>query len=107
MRSFGSVSTVARRRIRAGLLPLLLLPALLAGCYTVRIDRRLAAMDPVHIREHFFAFGLIGEATHDLSTLCPKGVASYGDFFSPLDILFTAVTVGIYSPRTVTIECRM
>lgn len=79
----------------------------LCGCFTVRVDRRLAAMDPVYIRENFFVFGLIGEASHDLKTICPKGVASYGDMFSPLDILFTVVSLGIYSPRTVIIECRL
>ena len=56
-------------------------------------------------RQDFYVLGLIGEHDIDLVKRCPRGTASFGDIVSPLDLLFTVGTLGIYAPRTVVVEC--
>jgi hypothetical protein len=78
----------------------------LCACYPIRIERPVSGQDPVQMHQNFFLFGLIGEPTIDLRKECSGGVASFGDRATPLDWVFSILTIGLYTPRTVTIECQ-
>ena len=87
--------------------PLILLALFfLCACYPVRIERPVSSQEPVRLPQHFFLFGLIGESTIDLRKECPNGIASFGDRATPLNWVFSIVTLGLYTPRTVMIECQ-
>ena len=77
----------------------------LSGCHRVSIDKDRSGGAHFEERQDFYALGLIGEQEIDLVKRCPRGVSSFGDVVSPLDLLFTIGTLGIYAPRTVVVEC--
>jgi hypothetical protein len=90
----------------------LLLTALLAGlllflsgCFPLRIDAARAAGNEKSLRQHFFLLGLVGEAQVDVAEECPDGLAGIYERFTPADLLLGLVSVGIYVPRTVKLEC--
>jgi hypothetical protein len=56
-------------------------------------------------RQHFFLFGLIGENEVRLNLQCPRGATSFGDEFFPSDVLFSLISLGIYTPKTVLVRC--
>lgn len=91
--------------MRLVVLSLLLLLLLLSGCYSVKIEREVAALDEVRHRQNFFMFGLIGDNHLNLTDECPRGVAAVRERFTPGDIVLSLLTVGIYTPRTVFINC--
>ena len=77
-----------------------------AGCYRVAYETDLPAGGPVRTQTAtFFLGGLIGETTVDLQALCPNGVARWQNEASPVDTILTYVTVGIFTPRTITVTC--
>ena len=80
---------------------------LVSGCFVTRVENPVAGLDPVELRQHFFLAGLVGEGDVDLARECPRGVASFGDRFTFLDIVFGIASVGIYTPRTVVIQCAV
>ena len=86
----------------------LILPALvfLCACYPVRIERPVSGHEPLKLQQHFFLFGLIGESTIDLRKECSTGIASFGDRATPLDWVFSVLSIGLYTPRTVMVECQ-
>jgi len=53
----------------------------------------------------FFLFGAVGTATIDLTEACPQGVSSWSNRKSAVDTVLSIVTLGIYTPRTIRIEC--
>lgn len=79
----------------------------LSGCYVTRIDRPVARLEAVELRQHFFLGGLVGEGSIDLARECPRGVASFGDRFTFVDVMLAIASVGIYTPRTVVINCAV
>jgi hypothetical protein len=95
-----------KRALRTALGAALLLST--AGCKTVQYRTRLPAGGARSERTlHFFLFGAVGTATVDLTEACPNGVARWQNQKSFVDGLLTVVTIGIYTPRTVTIECAL
>ena len=76
------------------------------GCYTVRFQ---STMPPGGARYeekgHFFLWGLVGEKEVDLKKLCPAGPSRWQNQQTFVDGLVGFVTLGIYIPRTVTVEC--
>ncbi len=80
---------------------------LAAGCHTIKYDTGRKP-SPRHVEQklHFFAWGLGNQpATVDLDAACPEGVARWESGASGGDWFLSVVTLGIYSPRTVIIEC--
>jgi hypothetical protein len=89
---------------RLALASLLLLTA--AACHVVRYDTgRPASQRVVAIPVNFFVWGLIGDHVVDLDAACPEGAARWQNRATPVNALIDFVTLGIWSPRTVTIEC--
>ena len=85
-----------------------LIAALLAaclGCFSVQVERQIAAGSTRQLKQNFFILGRIGEPEIDLAKECPAGVASFGDTFTWSDVLFGVLTLGIYTPRTVVLKC--
>lgn len=56
-------------------------------------------------KNHLFMLGMIGDPEVDLNEVCPQGVTAFGDEIRPSDLLWTLLTVGIYSPKTSVIKC--
>ena len=78
----------------------------LAGCQTIRYQTgRAPAATHVEQDVHFFFWGLSGKPVVDLDAACPQGVASWRSDAKVGDWLLDVLTIGIYNPRTVTIEC--
>lgn len=100
------------------LAPLAAALALLAGCYTIRYERRAAAPEPGTPREqwhHGFVGGtILGSAPVDLQAMCPAGVAAVQSQVTPLNWIAQALTsVGglaalwapVWEPTTVSVTC--
>jgi hypothetical protein len=78
----------------------------LGGCHAVRFDTgRPASPRVVTVPVNFFVWGLIGNHVVDLDAACPEGAARWQNRASPLNAFVDLVTLGIWSPRTVIIEC--
>lgn len=78
----------------------------LAGCQTIRYQTgRPAAPTYVQQDVHFFFWGLLGDPVVDLDAACPQGVAAWRSDAKPVDWFLDVITIGIYNPRTVTIQC--
>ena len=75
------------------------------GCFRTRLDAPVAGGHLLRDRQHFFFFGLIGDNDINLKAECPTGVTSFGDEFRPSDLLFSIVSLGLYTPKTVLIRC--
>ena len=54
---------------------------------------------------HFFLWGLVGEKTVSLDAICPQGVARWYNEASFLNGFLYVITLGIYAPRTIVVEC--
>ncbi len=81
--------------------------AMLAACHKATFVRDVPPAGPVHSEWHrFHLFGLVGIAEVDVRDTCPDGdvriVRTGGNLGTAL---VTAVTLGIYSPRVVWIQC--
>lgn len=89
------------------LAPLALAAALaLAGCHTVRYQTaRPASARHVEQTHHFFLWGLVGRPVVDLEAACPEGAARWRSGATFGGWLAGVVTLGLWSPRTVVIEC--
>ena len=84
-------------------LPLLLT---LSGCCSVSYQTRLPAGGPVREQHaNFYAWGLSGHTEVDLDALCPKGAHAWRSHAGAVDILLGAITLGIYVPMTIEVEC--
>jgi len=78
----------------------------LAACHVVRYDAGIP-VSPRRVEQtvHFFFWGLTGEARIDLDAACPDGAARWRNEAGFLDVLADLFTLGIWSPRTVVVEC--
>jgi hypothetical protein len=80
--------------------------ALLGGCYNVSYSTSLAGSGTYREdRGDFFLWGLVGEKTIDMKALCPQGVSRWKSEQTFVDGLLGVLTLGIYTPRHVTVEC--
>jgi hypothetical protein len=96
---------VPRRALAiAALLAITVLPC---GCHTVRYDTgRPASPRRVELTLHFYAWGLGGQpVTVDLDALCPEGAARWRSGSTAGDWFLSVITLGLYTPRTVVVEC--
>ena len=89
-------------------LPILAVAALvaLAGCHNVRYDTgRPASQRVVTVPANFFLWGLVGEKVIDLDAACPEGAAHWRNQATVVDAAIDVLTLGLWSPRTVTVTC--
>ena len=56
--------------------------------------------------EHFWIVGLIGDKVLDVEQICPSGNATIESRQTFLNGLVSALTSGIYSPRTLRLRCE-
>jgi len=86
---------------------LVALTALASGCHTVRYDTgRPASPRHVEVKLHFYAWGLGGQpANVELDVLCPEGAARWRSGATAGDWFLSVITLGLYTPRTVLVEC--
>jgi hypothetical protein len=91
---------------RFGMAAALAAAFLATGCYTVRFQSNLAPGGAqFEEKGDFFLWGLLGEKEVDLKKLCPAGASRWQNQQTFLDGLIGAVTIGIYIPRTINVEC--
>ncbi len=87
-------------------LALALALAALAACQTVKFKTPLPESGRRYEeRVSFWFWGLVGKHDVDLDAACPEGAASWQNEQTFGDVLFDLFTIGIYSPRTVTVVC--
>ena len=85
---------------------------LIVSCQTVRIRPTGKTLAPSHSPDYerthnFFIFGLIRESFVDIQSLCQnKPVQQMQVQFNPLDIFWASLSLGIYSPKTVSVWCE-
>jgi hypothetical protein len=74
-----------------------------SACHRVRYETRLPRGDQVQEKIlDYWAFGIIGSHEVDLEALCPKGIHAWRtESVAWLDVL----TLGIYTPRRLVVEC--
>jgi len=75
------------------------------GCAPTGLHSAVGAEAPIERTHHLFALGYVGERELDLSRECPAGVASFSESWSWQDVGLTVASVGVYSPRTLKIQC--
>ena len=89
-----------------------LLPALLAscflftGCYQAQMVTGQEASDTV-VQDNWapaYLYGLVA-AEMDVSAECTNGIAVAEREMSFLNMLVSALTIGIYSPQTISVTC--
>lgn len=79
-----------------------------SGCasYNTRMVTGLPTGGEVKERDaKFYVYGLVGDDNVDLAQVCPSGVAAVQTQMTAGDKLFTVLTLGIYSPMTMIVEC--
>ncbi len=82
------------------------LASTLTGCYTISYQTKAAGSGQYHEdRGDFFFWGLAGDKTVDLKAMCPQGASRWKSQQTFVDGLLGVVTLGIYIPRHVTVEC--
>jgi hypothetical protein len=81
--------------------------ALSTGCYRATINTGRAPSGEAIQQDwaHSFIGGLVPPATVEAASRCPNGVASVVTQHSFLNMVAHAVTFGIYSPMTITVQC--
>jgi hypothetical protein len=78
---------------------------LLSGCYTVSYQTRLPGTG--FRREEvlsYWLFGIVGHHDIDLAKMCPHGATSWQTRATAGGLL-DVITLGIYTPRTLEVEC--
>lgn len=89
-----------------GMTAMLAAAFLATGCYTTRFQTNLAPGGAKYEEKgNFFLWGLVGEKEVDLKKLCPAGAARWQNQQTFVDGLVGFVTLGIYIPRTIDVEC--
>ena len=80
-----------------------------SGCHSFFIRVSSVPYDPTPIvdRKTFWLFGCFPEQNIDVSAICPGGVSAIEEETSFSDVLLTAVTLEIYTPRTTSYYCRL
>ena len=79
---------------------------LATGCQTVSYTtNRTGGGNRIEQNAPFFLWGLAGEKVVDMDALCPNGPARWYSQQTFLDGFLSTITLGLYSPRTIVIEC--
>ncbi len=80
---------------------------LFAGCYHATIDTGLRPSDQKIEQPwaHGFIFGLVPPSTIETASKCPHGVAKVETKLSVLNEIAAWVTMGIYTPMSITVQC--
>ena len=81
-----------------------------AASACARVDVRFDGREdkrPIEETHHFFLFGLAGSPRVDAVEYCKSGLARIHEEITFLNGLFTVLTLGIYTPRSSTIYCRL
>jgi hypothetical protein len=79
---------------------------LATGCYTTRFQSNLAPGGAKYEEKgNYFLWGLVGEKEVDLKKLCPAGASRWQNQQTFVDGLLGFITIGIYIPRTINVEC--
>ncbi len=78
----------------------------LTGCFTISYTtNRPGGGQYREERGDFFFWGLAGDKTVQLKELCPEGVSRWKSQQTFVDGLLGFITLGIYIPRHITVEC--
>ena len=79
----------------------------LSGCkIQVRYPSEFPSKTVITNKANFLFWGLIGEKNYEVNDLCPQGRVFEVKIYSTiLQSTYTILSLGIYSPRTVTIVC--
>ena len=90
---------------------LLFLIISLSGCAAVTItesgESNFKYYPDYSESKHFFLWGLIGEHHIDVTQICTKTPTTQMQTkFSGLDIFYSAITLGLYLPRTAIVWCE-
>lgn len=76
-----------------------------SGCHRVAYQSRLPPGGERHEKQlNYWFWGLAGKHEVDLDALCPQGVARYHSDATAFGLL-NFVTLGIFTPRTLVVEC--
>ena len=77
-----------------------------AGCKTIHYTTDHAGGGGrIEQRAPFYLWGLVGEKVVHMGELCPKGPARWYSQQTWPDSTLEKLTLGIYSPRTIVVEC--
>ena len=81
----------------------------LSGCKVqVRYPSEFPSKTVITNEETFWFWGLIGEKNYEVNDLCPQGrVYEVRIYNTILQSTYTMLSLGIYSPRTLTIVCSI
>lgn len=77
------------------------------ACQTVsmdfggKLDKR-----SIKVTHNFFLWGLSGVQDIDVKEYCGNGIARIEEKNTPVNVLLTGVTFGLYNPRTSEFFCR-
>lgn len=94
------------------LLLFLLLAIFSTACQTVTISPkgktiRYSSTPQYQETQNFFLFGLIGESTVNLRSVCPgRAIKQMQTQKTFLNGFLTVITLGIYTPRTASVWCK-
>ena len=82
---------------------------LLYGCKVqVQYPSEFPSKTVITNEETFWFWGLIGEKNYEIFDLCPQGrVYEFRIYTTIPQSTYTILSLGIYSPRTVTIVCSI
>jgi hypothetical protein len=85
----------------------LLLAVAVTGCYRATVDTGRTPSGQVIQNQwaHSFIGGLVPPSTVETAGRCPTGVARVETQLSFLNLIANAVTFGLYSPMTITVQC--
>ena len=81
----------------------------LSACQVqVRYPAEFPSETVISSEETFWFWGLLGERKFEVYDLCPQGrVYELRIYNTWMQSIYTALTFGIYSPRTITIVCSI
>ena len=88
---------------------ILILILFLSGCqFQIRYPAEFPSETVISNEEDFWFWGLIGDKRYELLDLCPQGrVYELRINNTLMQSTYTMLTLGIYSPRTITIVCSI
>ena len=87
----------------------LIMIILLSACKVqVRYPSEFPSKTVITNEEIFWFWGLVGEKKYEVYDLCPQGrVYEVRVYNTMMQSTYTALSLGIFSPRTVTIVCSI
>ncbi|MBC8259506.1 MAG: hypothetical protein H8E38_10850 [SAR324 cluster bacterium] len=88
---------------------ILFLVVFLGACQVkVRYPAEIPSKSVIKSEEIYWLWGLVGEKEFEVYDLCPEGrVYEVHIYNTLLQSTYTALSLGIYSPRTISIVCSI